>query len=246
MSSALERLGRFAARRPWVVIGSWVAIGVLVIDLRGSLRTRPRRPVRGTRDWTRTGPPSCSPQAGSDEVGLGADVVLTPRDPETSFFDSPAARADVARIQEAVRRCRRCSARPSGRPRSGRPAGCGRVRSRLARRRGRPDPRPVPRARSTWSPPTWRTSRRPSPTSRESSTLRIEAGGDLYFAFEEPPTGLGEALGLVVAMVILLLAFGSVVAMGLPIGTALLGLAVGAGSLSLVAYLVDIPAAGRP
>ena len=40
---------------------------------------------------------------------------------------------------------------------------------------------------------------------------------------------------------ILLLAFGSVVAMGLPIGTALLGLAVGAGSLSVVAYVVDIP-----
>ena len=40
---------------------------------------------------------------------------------------------------------------------------------------------------------------------------------------------------------ILLLAFGSLVAMGLPIGTALLGLAVGAGSLSLVAYVVDIP-----
>ncbi len=26
MSSALERLGRFAARRPWIVIGNWVAI----------------------------------------------------------------------------------------------------------------------------------------------------------------------------------------------------------------------------
>ena len=31
MSSALERLGRFAARRPWIVIGSWVAIAFLVI-----------------------------------------------------------------------------------------------------------------------------------------------------------------------------------------------------------------------
>ena len=31
MSSALERLGRFAARCPWIVIGSWVAIGFLVI-----------------------------------------------------------------------------------------------------------------------------------------------------------------------------------------------------------------------
>ena len=48
-------------------------------------------------------------------------------------------------------------------------------------------------------------------------------------------------MGLAVAIVILLLAFGSIVAMGLPIGTALLGLAVGAGSLSVVAYVVDIP-----
>lgn len=69
----------------------------------------------------------------------------------------------------------------------------------------------------------------------ESSTLQIEAGGDLHFAFEAPPAGLGEALGLLAAMVILLVAFGSVVAMGLPIGTALTGLAVGTGSLSLVA-----------
>jgi RND superfamily putative drug exporter len=49
---------------------------------------------------------------------------------------------------------------------------------------------------------------------RDSTELRIEAGGDLYFAFEQAPTGVGEALGLAVAIVILLLAFGSVVAMG--------------------------------
>ena len=77
---------------------------------------------------------------------------------------------------------------------------------------------------------------------RQDTSLQIEAGGDLHFAFEQPPAGLGEALGLLAAVVILLVAFGSVVAMGLPIGTALLGLAVGAGSLSLVAYVVDIPA----
>ena len=35
--------------------------------------------------------------------------------------------------------------------------------------------------------------------------LRIELGGDLLYAFEEPETGTGEALGLVVAVVILLL-----------------------------------------
>ena len=39
----------------------------------------------------------------------------------------------------------------------------------------------------------------------------------------------------------LLVAFGSLIAMGLPIGTALVGLAVASGLLPLVAYAVDIP-----
>src|SRR5262249_21824278 len=63
----------------------------------------------------------------------------------------------------------------------------------------------------------------------------------LYFAFEQTPTDVGEAVGLLVAVVVLLVAFGSLVAAGLPIGTALLGLAVGAGAIPLVAYAVDIP-----
>ena len=42
-------------------------------------------------------------------------------------------------------------------------------------------------------------------------------------------------------MLILLVAFGSVVAMGLPIGTALVGLLVGLSGVTLVGALVDIP-----
>ena len=73
------------------------------------------------------------------------------------------------------------------------------------------------------------------------SPLRIEMGGDLFFAFEEPETGTGELIGLVAAAVILLVAFGSVIAMGLPIAIALFGLALGISSMALVTYLVDIP-----
>ncbi|WP_243838679.1 hypothetical protein [Aeromicrobium yanjiei] len=43
---------------------------------------------------------------------------------------------------------------------------------------------------------------------RSSSSLRLEAGGDLYFSFEQPPANVGEAIGLVVAAVILVVAFG--------------------------------------
>ena len=67
---------------------------------------------------------------------------------------------------------------------------------------------------------------------RDESSLTLETGGDLFFAFEEAPTGLGEVAGIVVAMVVLLIAFGSFVAMGLPIGMALFGLVVGVTSIA--------------
>ena len=63
------------------------------------------------------------------------------------------------------------------------------------------------------------------------SVLRVRGGR----------AGIGELIGLVVAAVILLVAFGSLVAMGLPIGMALFGLALGISSMSLVAHLIAIP-----
>ena len=56
--------------------------------------------------------------------------------------------------------------------------------------------------------------------------LEIEYGGQLFAGFELPES---EILGILAAVIILLLAFGSVLAMGLPVGTALFGLGVGAG-----------------
>ena len=65
--------------------------------------------------------------------------------------------------------------------------------------------------------------------------------GDLFSAFEEAESGGGEMVGVIAAVVVLLVAFGSLIAMGLPIGMALLGLTVGTSSMSLLAYIVDIP-----
>ncbi|MDW3177111.1 MAG: MMPL family transporter [Acidimicrobiia bacterium] len=76
---------------------------------------------------------------------------------------------------------------------------------------------------------------------RAETPLQIEAAGELFFAFEEAETGTGEMIGLIAAVIILLIAFGSVIAMGLPIGMALFGLALGISSMSLISYLIDIP-----
>ncbi|NOX29730.1 MAG: MMPL family transporter, partial [Actinobacteria bacterium] len=77
--------------------------------------------------------------------------------------------------------------------------------------------------------------------SADNSILQVELGGDIFSSFEEPETGFGEMVGLIVAVIILMIAFGSLIAMGLPIGIALFGLALGISSMSLITYLVDIP-----
>ncbi|MCM0675336.1 MMPL family transporter [Micromonospora phytophila] len=63
---------------------------------------------------------------------------------------------------------------------------------------------------------------------------------DLAF---EPETGPAEAVGLAVALLILLVAFGSVVAAGLPVLVALAGLLVGTALMLVTAALVEIPSA---
>jgi len=70
------------------------------------------------------------------------------------------------------------------------------------------------------------------------SGVQIEYGGRIFEHFEAPDS---ELLGLAFAIVILILAFGSVLAMGLPIGVALAGIGVGGLSLSLLSNLIAMP-----
>ena len=70
------------------------------------------------------------------------------------------------------------------------------------------------------------------------SGLQVELGGQSLGEFEEPST---EALGLAFAIVILVLAFGSVLAMGLPIGVALAGIFAGSVIVTLLSNLLIMP-----
>ncbi len=66
----------------------------------------------------------------------------------------------------------------------------------------------------------------------------IEVGGA---PFAEQPQFSSEALGFMAAIVILLIAFGSVLAMGLPIVTALFGIVAGVSLVGLVVNVIDMP-----
>ena len=75
--------------------------------------------------------------------------------------------------------------------------------------------------------------------SARSDGIIVEFGGDVVPGVEmEPPSS--ELIGLAVAVVVLLISFGSVLAMGLPILTALLGLGIGMSGIGLLSAFVDL------
>ena len=69
--------------------------------------------------------------------------------------------------------------------------------------------------------------------------LRVEVGGAALGEFEPPES---ELIGLAFAIVVLILSFGSVLAMGLPIGVALAGVVTGGfGLVTLLSNVVSVP-----
>ena len=68
--------------------------------------------------------------------------------------------------------------------------------------------------------------------------LRIELGGFIFAEFEAPSS---EVLGVAFAIVILIVAFGSVLAMGLPLGVALFGIGIGTAIITILSNFLTIP-----
>jgi RND superfamily putative drug exporter len=70
------------------------------------------------------------------------------------------------------------------------------------------------------------------------SGLRVEVGGD---ASEAPvKQGLSEVIGVLVAAVVLVITFGSLIAAGLPLLTAIIGIGIGIGAITTASGFVDL------
>jgi putative drug exporter of the RND superfamily len=225
LSRALYRWSRFAARRPWTVIGSWLVVAVLVVGASGAFgqQLEDTFEVPGLDSQQAT---DLLTGARSDQAGLGAQVVMTPLDDRATFSNSAAARAALTRTRAAAAALPKVLATTD-------PAISPDGRIALIRLQ-------YPKLEELNAGDLENLKEFGVQASR-GSPLRIEMGGDLFFAFEAPPAGVSELIGLGVAVVILLLAFGSLIAMGLPIGMAIFGLALGVSSLSLITYLIDVP-----
>jgi uncharacterized membrane protein YdfJ with MMPL/SSD domain len=66
-------------------------------------------------------------------------------------------------------------------------------------------------------------------------------GGDVVDMAETPEGGPSEGIGVIAAAIVLLVSFGSVLAMGLPIVTALFGIGSGLSLIALIGHLVPAP-----
>ncbi len=73
-----------------------------------------------------------------------------------------------------------------------------------------------------------------------SDGLTVELSGEVPGSAASTPGSTGEVVGVIAALVILVLALGSVVAAGLPLAVALVGLGVGSAGIALLASVTDV------
>jgi len=71
--------------------------------------------------------------------------------------------------------------------------------------------------------------------------LQVAFGGYLGQKISKPATELSEVVGLCAAIIVLLLTFGTAVAMGVPIATAIVGLVSGLSVITLLGHVVQLP-----
>ena len=70
--------------------------------------------------------------------------------------------------------------------------------------------------------------------------LRVEMGGPVIASAQESELS-SEAIGLLIAALVLVVTFGTLVAAGLPIATALFGLGISSAAVGLLAAVMDVP-----
>ncbi|MGY3336857.1 RND superfamily putative drug exporter [Streptomyces filamentosus] len=68
--------------------------------------------------------------------------------------------------------------------------------------------------------------------------LTVELGGDALQSM--PETGAGEIVGVVIAGIVLVITFGSLVAAGLPLLTAIIGVGIGVSTITALANVLDL------
>ncbi|MFD9936963.1 MMPL family transporter [Streptomyces massasporeus] len=240
LSKALLRLGASAARHPWRVIAAWLVAATLAVLAAVAFGGRNADSITAPGlDSQRAA--ELIERAGTGQEGMTAQVVVTPLDGRATFFDHGSARTALTRLQTEVQRLPHVLGTSD-------PAGALDARGDTAVRGGLVSADGRIAVVRVQYPDQSRLSAKDLDAlvdlgDRLSAELplRIEMGGNLFYAFSDPDGGASELIGLLAAAAILFLAFGSLVAAALPIGMAVFGLTVGVATMTVLAGVTDVP-----
>ncbi|HET8768014.1 MAG TPA: MMPL family transporter [Pedococcus sp.] len=222
MSRFLYRLGRGAAAHPWRTICAWVLLAGVVAGLAGAVGGTPQDDydVPGARaqvgiDQLRAHLPAAG-NAGARVVVHDRDGRPVPSDALTTLTGRLQAMPHVVAVEPALPSADRDTAVVT--VHYGVPVTHPDLMGNLA---------PLDAAAAPL----------------RTAGLQVELGGDVPESAAAPMAGRGELVGVVAALLILVLAFGSVISAGLPIATALVGLGVGSAGVTLLAAAMDVSTA---
>jgi RND superfamily putative drug exporter len=223
MNSLTRRLGTASARRPWITIAAWLVAAVVVLGLAGT--------VGGAFADDFVAPGSQSERAMQ---------LLDERFPEAANGAALAvfAAPDGRRLDEHMAAVTTASRRI---------AGIEHVTA-VGDAVIAPDGR-IGYAEITFDAPATHlgtpifTAIDEALEPARGNGLRAELGGDAAFINSETPTSGAEAVGIVIALIVLVVAFGTVLAALLPIVLALFVVAIGLGGIALLANAMDVSTA---
>ena len=231
MSTSLYRLGRFAVRRRWLVLISWI-LAVIVLGASGR--------IAGGELHDEFSIPGVESQQALDvledtfpeQAGARAQVVV--HTPDGQLAD-PASAEAIAATFAAIDELPHVvgSVDPVAAAAAGTPGvvsedgtiGLGSVQ--------------YDESALELGPEVYEALQSATAAASDAG-VQVEFGGDLANMNDDQAAG-SEGLGLLAAMVILVIAFGSIIAMGLSIGTALFGLGSGVALMIFVSAFVSIP-----
>jgi len=231
MARFLDRLGRAAARHKWITIGIWVLVAVVVggwAQFAGG---------KTTDVYTIPGAQSQKAQDLLEErfpaqAGGTASVVFQAK---SGTLSDPVDQAAIAQTEANLAPGRSAHVTQVLGPTTpgvgtafvSKDGTIGYVRVQYDEKATSLPPETVKQLETAAAP-------------AEQAGLRVEFGGPVVDYLSRDEGGDADVIGLFFAVIILLIAFGSVVAMSVPIGTALFGLGIALSIISLVAAVTDI------
>jgi putative drug exporter of the RND superfamily len=222
------RLGRWCHRHRWIVIGAWVATLVVGFVSLSAIGTESRSEFELPNVESKRGTDILDDHFGGVGAGFGGSVVFR----ADQGVDDPEVKAAMSAAFERIGRLPGVDVTSPYDPAGARQIA---VQGPEA---GRIAYASVELSNETTGEEATAIGQDIRRVLPHIDGVQTELGGDVFADFEAPSS---EALGVGFAIVILILAFGSVLAMGLPISVALAGIGLGSILAGFLGHVMSMP-----